>query len=107
MSTATEPMRLSISGMSCAGCVATVEEALKNTPGVDQASVNFAEHTASVTGHVKADDLIHAVEAAGYGAAELKSAADEQEKEAAEFAHYRKLLRMSAVAGVVGVPLTV
>ena len=105
MSTATEPMRLSISGMSCAGCVATVEEALKNTPGVDQASVNFAEHTASVTGHVKADDLIHAVEAAGYGAAELKSAADEQEKEAAEFAHYRKLLRMSAVAGVVGVPL--
>ena len=105
MSTATEPMRLSISGMSCAGCVATVEEALKNTPGVDQASVNFAEHTASITGHVKADDLIHAVEAAGYGAAELKSAADEQEKEAAEFAHYRKLLRMSAVAGVVGVPL--
>ena len=107
MSTATEPLRLSISGMSCAGCVATVEEALKNTPGVEQASVNFAEHTASVTGHVKADDLIHAVEAAGYGAAELKSAADEQEKEAAEFAHYRKLLRMSAVAGVVGAPLMI
>jgi len=107
MSTATEPLRLSISGMSCAGCVATVEEALKNTPGVEQASVNFAEHTASVTGHAKADDLIHAVEAAGYGAAELRSAADEQEKEAAEFAHYRKLLRMSAVAGVVGAPLMI
>jgi len=105
MTTATEPLRLSISGMSCAGCVATVEEALKNTPGVEQASVNFAEHTASVTGHASADELIHAVEAAGYGAAELKSAADEQEKEAAEFAHYRKLLRMAAVAGVVGVPL--
>jgi len=107
MSTVTEPLRLSISGMSCAGCVATVEEALKNTPGVEQASVNFAEHTASVTGHAKADDLIHAVEAAGYGAAELRSAADEQEKEAAEFAHYRKLLRMSAVAGVVGAPLMI
>ena len=105
MTTVTEPLRLSISGMSCAGCVATVEEALKNTPGVEQAAVNFAEHTASITGHVKAEDLIHAVEAAGYGAAELKSAADEQEKEAAEFAHYRKLLRMAAVAGVVGVPL--
>jgi len=103
----TEPLRLSISGMSCAGCVATVEEALKNTPGVEQASVNFAEHTASVTGHVKADELIHAVEAAGYGAAELKSAADEKEKEAAEFAHYRKLLRMAAVAGVVGAPLMI
>jgi Cu+-exporting ATPase len=105
MTTATEPLRLSISGMSCAGCVATVEEALNNTPGVEQASVNFAEHTASVTGSANADDLIHAVEAAGYGAAELKSAADEKEKEAAEFAHYRKLLRMAAVASIVGVPL--
>ena len=105
MTSATEPLRLSISGMSCAGCVATVEDALKNTPGVEQASVNFAEHTASVTGHVNAGELIHAVEAAGYGAAELKSAADEKEKEAAEFAHYRKLLRMAAVAGVVGAPL--
>jgi len=105
MTASTEPLRLSISGMSCAGCVATVEDALKNTPGVEQASVNFAEHTASITGNVKADDLIHAVEAAGYGAAELKSAADEKEKEAAEFAHYRKLLRMAAVAGVVGAPL--
>jgi len=105
MSTAAEPLRLSISGMSCAGCVATVEEALSNTPGVNEATVNFAEHTASVSGSASADDLIHAVEAAGYGAAELKSAEDEQEKEAAEFAHYRKLVRMSVVAGVVGVPL--
>ena len=101
----TEPLRLSISGMSCAGCVATVEEALSNTPGVEQASVNFAEHTASVTGDVHTEDLIHAVEAAGYGAAELKSAEDEKEKEAAEFAHYRKLVRMAVVAGIVGAPL--
>jgi len=105
MSTATEPLRLSISGMSCAGCVSTVEEALKNTPGVEQASVNFAEHTASVTGSASAETLIHSVEAAGYGAAELKSAEDEKEKEAAEFAHYRKLLRMAMVAGVIGGPL--
>lgn len=102
-----EPLRLSISGMSCAGCVSTVEEALKNTPGVEQAAVNFAEHTASVTGTASAETLIHSVEAAGYGAAELKSAEDEKEKEAAEFAHYRKLLRMALVAGVVGAPLMV
>ena len=105
MTVETEPLRLSISGMSCAGCVSTVEEALKNTPGVEQASVNFAEHTASVTGSANAETLIHSVEAAGYGAAELKSAEDEKEKEAAEFAHYRKLLRMALVAGVVGAPL--
>jgi Cu+-exporting ATPase len=102
-----EPIRLSISGMSCAGCVATVENALKNTPGVVDASVNFAEHTADVRGDVEAARLVQAVTDAGYGAAELRGAEDQAEKEAAEFAHYRRLLRESAVAGIVGAPLFV
>ena len=57
--------RLSIAGMSCAGCVATVENALKNVPGVTEATVNFAEHTATVTGAVDPQALIAAVRAAG------------------------------------------
>lgn len=97
--------RLSIGGMSCAGCVATVENALKNAPGVNDASVNFAEHTASVTGTASIAGLIKAVTDAGYEAAELKSAADDAEKEAAEFSYYRGLLKQSAAAAVVGVPL--
>jgi len=97
--------RLSISGMSCAGCVATVENALKNVPGVAEASVNFAEHTATVQGVVDPRTLIAAVTASGYGAAELRGAEDESEKEAAELAHYRALLRKFIVAGVVGLPL--
>ncbi len=100
-----EPLRLSISGMSCAGCVSTVEDALSNTPGVTEASVNFAEHTAMIVGEVDADVLIKSVEDAGYGAAEMKGEEDQQEKEAAEFVHYRKLLRMAAVAGAIGAPL--
>ena len=43
-----EDIRLSIGGMSCAGCVATVEKALQGVDGVQEASVNFADHTASV-----------------------------------------------------------
>jgi Cu+-exporting ATPase len=97
--------RLSIGGMSCAGCVATVEGALRNTPGVTEASVNFAEHTATVSGDAAVEDLIKAVKDAGYEAAELKGAADEAEKEAAEMAHYRRLLVKSAVAAVIGLPL--
>jgi Cu+-exporting ATPase len=93
--------------MSCAGCVATVESALRNTPGVTEANVNFAEHTASVSGTADAHTLIDAVVAAGYEAAELKSRADESEKEAAEAAHYRRLLRKTAVAGIVAAPLFV
>ena len=97
--------RLSIGGMSCAGCVSTVEEALKAVPGVRDASVNFAEHTATVEGAVTADTLVAAVAKAGYEAAELRNAEDEAEKEAAETIHYRRLLRKTVVAAVVGVPL--
>jgi Cu+-exporting ATPase len=91
--------------MSCAGCVATVENALRAVPGVEEATVNFAEHTATVTGRAPAEDLVRAVTRAGYGAAELRGLDDEAEKEAAEMAHFRDLLRQAAVAGVIGVPL--
>lgn len=93
--------------MSCAACVATVEDALKNTPGVEESSVNFAEHTATVSGGAPVASLIQAVKDSGYSAAELRGAEDEEEKEAAEFAHYRKLLRQAGVAALIGVPLFV
>ena len=49
--------RLLISGMTCAGCVNSVEKALANTPGVTDASVNFGTHTAQVTGKVEREAL--------------------------------------------------
>lgn len=100
-------IQLSIGGMSCAGCVSAVENALRDVPGVQQANVNFAEHTAMVTGNASSDVLIKAVVDAGYEAAELKGAESEEQKEAAEFKHYRTLLKKTAVAAVVGVPLFV
>jgi Cu+-exporting ATPase len=97
---------LSIGGMSCAGCVATVENALRGVPGVAAASVNFAEHTAEVNGDVAAESLVRAVVAAGYEAAELKGTEEEaQEKEAAELAYYRQMMKKSVVAAVLGAPL--
>ena len=101
----TAPVQLSISGMSCAGCVNTVETALRQVAGVDRAEVNFAEHTAMVYGKAGVAPLITAVKAAGYDAAELRSEQDQEAKQAIEFAHYRKLIRKFAVAAVVGVPL--
>ena len=97
--------RLSIAGMSCAGCIATVENAIKNVPGVTEATVNFAEHTATVTGAADPQALIAAVRAASYDAAVLRGLDDESEKEAAEMAHYRRLLRKFMVAAAVGAPL--
>ena len=98
-------IRLSLSGMSCAGCVSRVETALNGVAGVTSANVNFAEHTATVEGDVPVATLVDAVSDAGYGAAELRDADDESEKEAAEMAHYRRLLSKAAVAAAVGVPL--
>ena len=97
--------RLFIGGMSCAGCVAAVERALNSVPGVDTATVNFAEHTADVSGEVPVSTLIQAVVAAGYEAAELRGAEDEAEKAAAQLAEYRSRLRQAAVAGAIGLPL--
>ena len=102
-------IRLSISGMSCAGCVASVEKVLGNVVGVTEASVNFAEHTASVSGDMSVGALILAVKNAGYEAAELTAGEDQQleEKERAEIKYYRRLMLQSLVAALVGLPLFV
>ena len=98
-------VQISISGMSCAGCVNAVETALRNVNGVERAEVNFAEHTAMVYGNADVTALISAVKAAGYDAAELRGEEDQSAKEALEFAHYRKLMRKFIVAAIVGLPL--
>ena len=62
---------LPIDGMTCAGCVSTVENALKRVQGVSYASVNLATEKATVeTGddHVDAAAILRAVEMAGYSA---------------------------------------
>ena len=98
--------RLSISGMSCAGCVASVETVLNSVEGVEEASINFAEHTAIVKGDMDINEVINAVKQASYDAAELKGGDEEEaEKEAVEFAYYRALLRKASVAALVGIPL--
>ena len=107
MSVVATQYRLSVSGMSCAGCVASVEDALRAVPGVQRASVNFAEHTALVEGDVPVEALLRAVAAAGYQAAELRGVDDEAAKDIAEFSHYRRLLRQTLAAALIAVPLLV
>ncbi len=99
------PLRLAITGMSCAGCVAAVETALRGVPGVVAANVNFAERTAQVTGAPQATPLIAAVRAAGYDATELRDTAAETERDAAERARYQRLARNTIMAGVLAAPL--
>ncbi|WP_081087560.1 heavy metal translocating P-type ATPase [Burkholderia stagnalis] len=64
------PIELDIDGMTCASCVARVEKALANVPGVTRASVNLATERATVETEagVPASRLADAVKQAGYGA---------------------------------------
>src|SRR5215211_756198 len=61
-----------VTGMTCASCVGSVERALRQLPGVVEASVNLANEKATVgyvAGEVRPQDLEKAVEGAGYGVA--------------------------------------
>ena len=58
---AAAPLVLVITGMTCDGCVGAVRRVLSRVPGV--ASVEVA-----VAGAANSQDLVRAVEAAGYGA---------------------------------------
>ena len=67
---ATVPIQLDIGGMTCASCAARVEKKLNRIEGVT-ASVNYATEQARIEApaSMAADELIAAVEAAGYTAA--------------------------------------
>ncbi|PZU46111.1 MAG: heavy metal translocating P-type ATPase [Microbacterium sp.] len=68
MSTATD-VDLDITGMTCASCATRVERKLNKLPGVE-ATVNFATEKARVHAEspVAVEELIAAIEQAGYGA---------------------------------------
>ncbi|HXF98454.1 MAG TPA: heavy metal translocating P-type ATPase [Gaiellaceae bacterium] len=72
-------VRLSLEGMTCASCAARIERTLNRLEGV-QASVNFATEQATVTydpARSALDDLLRAVEAAGYRARPARAEEDE------------------------------
>lgn len=60
--------KLSVEGMSCNGCEANVEEALKSVVGVTNATADHESGQVTVEGEAPSDDLVSAVEDAGYSA---------------------------------------
>lgn len=69
MSSTTTQADLKVSGMSCSGCASTVKDALTQLDGVESASVNHDENSASVVydaDRVTSADFEKAVESSGY-----------------------------------------
>ena len=57
-----------VTGMSCAACSARVEKAVSKVEGVTSCSVSLLTNSMGVEGTAADQDIIQAVEAAGYGA---------------------------------------
>jgi Cu+-exporting ATPase len=96
--------RLYVSDISCAGCVETIEAALKSVPGVDEVQVNFADRTATVSGDVPADILLKAVSDSGYTASIVEDKT-ESERENKDLAHYKELLKKTVIAGITSLAI--
>ncbi|SKB48789.1 Cu2+-exporting ATPase [Lachnospiraceae bacterium] len=57
-----------VTGMSCAACQARVEKAVSAVDGVENCAVSLLTNSMGVEGSARPEDIIAAVEAAGYGA---------------------------------------
>jgi len=91
---------LSLEGMTCASCATRIERKLNKLEGVE-ATVNYATEQAAVdydSDRVEVDDLLHAVEAAGYRARVAKRAAEDGERA-------RRLRNRVVVSAVLTAPL--
>ena len=67
-----------VTGMSCAACQARVEKAVNGVAGVTACSVSLLTNSMGVEGSASPDEIIRAVEKAGYGASVKGSAAGER-----------------------------
>jgi cation-transporting ATPase V/Cu+-exporting ATPase len=102
----TDVVELDIDGMTCSSCAARVQRTLARQAGVSDALVNYATGRATVEldpQTVELDQLVAAVQGAGYGASPVAASASEQAHvfEALERSEAREqagLLRRIAIA---------
>jgi Cu+-exporting ATPase len=100
--TPNEHLELPISGMTCASCAARVEKRLNRLDGVE-ASVNYATERASVAfapDTVTPEDLVAAVEQAGYSAVLPTTGPQAHEHAHDPVADLRRRLVFSALATI-------
>ncbi len=100
---------LPVKGMSCASCVANVQEALGSLPGVKSVSVNFATEKATVEyfpSQVGIRDFRKAIKDAGYELVETEKGEDIVEKEQREReAAYLSLRRKVVTGAALTIPI--
>lgn len=97
----TEQIELSVSGMSCASCIARIEKAMLTIPGMVSAQVNLASehvHANFIAGTVTSAQLIKTIQQAGYDATLLtENHEEEHTRKARELKDLQRSLLLAAV----------
>ena len=97
-----------VTGMSCASCAVSVESMLKAQAGVQDASVNYANATASVSydpSLAKPIDFKHTIQSIGYDL--VIDDTSESELEQLREDDYRKLRTRTGLAIALSIPLVI
>jgi len=97
-----------IGGMTCAMCAKTVENAIKELPGVLEVNVNLATETAKVSYNpslVGIEDIKKAVESVGYEFLGVEGEESHDIEREVREKHIREMKRNLIVAWSVGIPL--
>jgi len=108
----TAKITMPVTGMTCANCAANIERALnKKTAGVVSAAVNFATERVSVEyipGVLNLDEIVVAIEKAGFGAIPPEEGLDEDDVEQeTRDAEIKDQTRKFAVGVLFALPLFV
>ena len=100
---------LPVTGMSCAACAVSVESMLKNTAGVNDAAVNYANQSLNVDfdpEQVSLSDLDAVLQGIGYGLLlEIEEDDAQTKQQKIQEEHYRQIKRRTIGAGTLALPM--
>lgn len=95
-----------VTGMTCAACSARVEKAVSSLDDVDSCSVNLLTNSMIVEGKATPQEIISAVEKAGYGATEKgKKAVNEQSSDLLKDTQTPKMVKRLIASVILLIPL--
>ena len=100
--------RFPVTGMTCTACASSVETILMHTEGIQEASVNYATSTVSVTwdGRITPQGIDKALQEVGYGLVISTQELGESVREAQE-KNYQQLKRQTLGAAIATLPIFV
>ena len=107
-----QTMNVAVGGLKCASCVKSVEDALKRSPGIQSASLNFASGVARIEylpDMVDFESIQGILKTTGYEASKAVEASDStlQNQVSEQQSEYSALMRKFWFAAVVSIPVLI